>query len=342
MSVSILEVAKYAGVSKSTVSRVLTGGSVSEKAEKAVRQAILELDYHPNGIARGLRGASSRVIGVVSDDRNVFLTRSMTTRLAGMNSVFSKAGYSLLVINADQEGKKQELEKGVHFLEEKRVDGLILLGDIDDERQLGYLDRFRPIVYTGERVNADRGFRVYMGNYQYSRDAYSYLMANGHRRIVTVMICRSSQKMKMRRWAAWQEMCRVFSVVPQEDDFLNLCENSGDMTEKLNFVYEVFRKKRATAFFVDSIEFANSMVNFFQRIGLELRKDYSVVAVERGATEETKDALITAVTLPDYEYGIRCGELMLEVLRDSRLNYRDVSIPYTFEVRHSVRNLPQP
>lgn len=75
-----------------------------------------------------------------------------------------------------------------------------------------------------------------------------------------------------------------------------------------------FTQKKATALFVDSVDFANSLINYFSERGLELRKDYSVVAVERGVTAETKDALITAVSLPDFDYGRQCGQLMMEVI----------------------------
>ena len=56
MASSIWDVAKRAGISKSTVSRVMNGGSASEKTRAAVLDAIEELQYYPNGMARGLRG----------------------------------------------------------------------------------------------------------------------------------------------------------------------------------------------------------------------------------------------------------------------------------------------
>ena len=133
MSVSILDVAKYAGVSKSTVSRVLTGGSVSEKAERAVMQAIKELNYYPNGIARGLRGASSQVIGVLGIDSHAIFNKSLSTRLAGINSILSQAGYSLLLIHSPQMELTAAFVKGIRFWEEIRVDGINLQGCWDED-----------------------------------------------------------------------------------------------------------------------------------------------------------------------------------------------------------------
>lgn len=89
---SILEVARRAGVSKSTVSRVLNGGSVSEKARLAVECAIQEMDYHPNGIARVLRGAKSSVIGVACNSVNALMNPSLTLRFAGYKQCAGTAG----------------------------------------------------------------------------------------------------------------------------------------------------------------------------------------------------------------------------------------------------------
>ena len=121
-SYSIVDVAKKAGVSKSTVSRVLTGGSVSEKTIQAVRRAMEELDYVPNRNAQGLRGAPAYTIGVAVSDPDALLRRSLTTRLAGMNHVFSQMGYSFLLINgnpAKQDSMKMSNSETPFFVTDK-------------------------------------------------------------------------------------------------------------------------------------------------------------------------------------------------------------------------------
>ena len=66
MDFSIWDVAKRAGVSKSTVSRVLNGNAVGQASYQKVMDAVKEMGYRPNYMARGLRGNSSNVIGVLS------------------------------------------------------------------------------------------------------------------------------------------------------------------------------------------------------------------------------------------------------------------------------------
>lgn len=338
LSYSILDVAQKANVSKSTVSRVLTGGSVSEKAERAVRQAIEELDYYPNHMAQGLRGMPSHVIGIACPTVNALLNRSTTTRLAGMNDIFFRQGYSMMLMNLDVSTGKNPVNQALRYLSEGRVDGLIFLSDVDDESERRQISGYREIVYTGERIDERVGFRVYMGNYSYSRDLYYYLMGNGHRRILTV--CQQgSNRMKLRRINAYKEVCETFHVPDVPDSLLDFSDINPENKAYMEHLYQTFLTGNYTAIYADTIELGNSIVNFFTTKGLKLKHDYSIVTIERGTTEKTKDSLITSVCLPDFEYGRQCAELILKVIRIKEMEYEDIRIPYTLEIRRSVKNI---
>lgn len=333
---SILDVAQKAGVSKSTVSRVLTGGSVSKKAAAAVKAAMEELEYSPNHNAQVLRGAPTYTVGVAIAEHDVLLRRSLTTRLAGMNHVFAQAGYSFLLINT-QTNPKQSVGTALHFLEDSRVDGLIFLGDIEDEEQRKLLLKHREIVYTGERVDPHTGFRVYMGNYYYSQDLYLYLMNNGHINVLTVYE-RSNQRRMQRRAAAYSEVCKMLHKKPAKNSVLDLSKISLDGKNQMKMLYQHFLKGKFTAIFADSTELGNQIINAFSQQGLVLKQDYSLVAIQRAADSGT-DPLITSICLPDFEYGLQCAKLILNILEDDSLVYKDIQIPSSIELRSSVKNL---
>lgn len=335
-SYSIVDVAKKAGVSKSTVSRVLTGGSVSEKTIQAVRRAMEELDYVPNRNAQGLRGAPTYTIGVAVSDPDALLRRSLTTRLAGMNHVFSQMGYSFLLINGNP-AKQDSISTAFRFLEDCRIDGLIFLGDIEDEQQRNSLLHYRQIVYTGERIHPHKGFRVYMGNYNYSRDLYLHLIDRGHTNILTVYE-HANQRLLQRRNAAYQQVCQMFHRQPAEHSILDLyCVSSASKTQ-METLYEQFFQGGFTAIFADSTELGNQIISDFSQRGLRLKEDYSLVAIQRAA-DTGADPTITSVCLPDFEYGLQCAQLMIDILQDPSMEYADVQIPYSMEIRSSVKNL---
>ncbi|MEG1477123.1 MAG: LacI family DNA-binding transcriptional regulator [Oscillospiraceae bacterium] len=340
MAYSIIDVAKRAGISKSTVSRVINGGSVSEKAKTAVMTAIDEMEYRPNGLARGLRGMKSKIVGVVTLGTNAFEDPSGACRFAGMNNIFLNSGYSMLLINPVTSSTESVPANAFRYLQESRVDGLVFIGSIDSEQDRVIAQKYRSFVYTGERIDAKKGFRVYMGNYNYSRDLYSYLVSNGHSKILTVSSRSHSEFMIKRRLAAYKDVCGVFNIPYNISSFLSIFEASATDSEHLETIYDCFKNGNYTAIFTDTPELAHTIINYFTQRGLQLLKDYSIVCVERsGGEAQSKETLITGVCLPDYEYGQQCAMLMLEVLNNPDLAIKDVIIPYSFNIRNSVRNI---
>lgn len=337
MNNSIIDVAKRAGVSKSTVSRVLTGGSVSEKSRTAVYQAMQELNYAPNQMAQGLRGARTKVAGVVLNLEHALLSSFMDARIAGINCVLAEAGYSLLLINC-RKGAEGDTDP-FRFLKQNFVDGLIFLGEFGDETWKQKIREYRPVIYTGERYEKDRGFRVYMGNYYYSQDMYACLMNNGHRRILTIFDIILGKNIEKIRQNAYAEVCRKFGVSSEPNSFISLKEMNLNNWERLEYIYKKFVEGAYTAIFAESMELANQIVNYFSLKGLNLLEDYSIVAIERGGIEGKKDPTITAVCLPDFEYGVKCADLLLQVLKDESLTYGDIVVPYQLEIRRSVKNI---
>ena len=84
MELSILDIAKRSGVSKSTISRVLNGGSVSPRTRELVERTMQEMGYYPNYMARGLRGVHHTVVGIMSLGKGMFVNPTISRRVAGI------------------------------------------------------------------------------------------------------------------------------------------------------------------------------------------------------------------------------------------------------------------
>ncbi len=336
MNPSIIDVAREAGVSKSTVSRVLTGGSVSEKSKKAVYRAMEALNYSPNQMAQVLRGARSKVAGLVlPPSRYSMLRPSVSVRMAGMYDVFNKAGYAILLCNS----LDTDHTDAVRMMEQHQVDGLIFVGVREDASWEQMVVSHHNVIYTGERFDETRGFRVYMGNYNYSRDIYNYLLSNGHRKILTVIDTIYAEQIARRRQDACRDAYATFHGDFADASFLMLFEGERNRQVHLEQIYHKIVHDGCTAVFADSMEFANEIVIYLGKKGLQLPEDYSIVALERGVAPGLRDTMITAVCLPDFLYGVECAKLLLEIMDDESAVKKDVSIPYTLEIRHSVKNI---
>lgn len=336
--ISILDVARTAGVSKSTVSRVLNGESASEYARSAVRQAIEKTNYHPNVMARGLRGVKTRVVGIVTVNCNAFLENHISQRFAGMNEILLQAGYSMLLINSDIDSDISPLQNGLRFLQENRIDGLICIGQPDESDDLQKIQEFREVVYTGERINQSKGFRVYLGNYNYSRDLYQYLFSNGHRKILTLVGQYTGRALRVRREDAYQDICRLYGSAFDEASFFNYAAYASARRDQLQGILQAFHDGGYTAIFADNDELAYQIEAFFSEKGLLNAQDYSIVTIYRSgkAVEESE---ITGIELSDYRYGEVCARLILDVIENPALEYQDVVIPYQFHIQNSVKNI---
>ena len=97
---TIIELAKHAGVSKTTISRYLNGeakGHISPETQKRIKQAIEELNYRPNDLARGLKKKQTNVIGVITNDlTNVFFLQM----IKGIEAELYRADYNMMVCNS--------------------------------------------------------------------------------------------------------------------------------------------------------------------------------------------------------------------------------------------------
>ncbi len=180
--IGLKDVARVAGVSVSTVSRVLTGSPlVNEETRSRVQLAMDELQYRPNRVARRLRRDSARanLIGVIVPDiQNPFFAELVR----GVEQVAQRHGYMVFLGNTDEDGDKER--EYVELMRAESVDGLILPPSSDLEPLLGRLASVGlPIVCVDRRLPQGELDTVVADNRQGAFVAVDHLLRIGHRRI---------------------------------------------------------------------------------------------------------------------------------------------------------------
>lgn len=188
-SITIYDIAKEAGVSAATVSRVLTGSANvrSEKKER-ILQIIEKYSFTPNAMARGLSDTKSKIIGIIAADvRNpyyaqVFVACELAAR---------RLGYTVLLCNSlgEAELEKKQLEK----LHEQRVDAVIQLGgsvdalvsDVEYVEAVNSLLGAVPLVVTG-KLDGTQCYRVQIDAMKTMDLLMGYLLGLGHREVALV------------------------------------------------------------------------------------------------------------------------------------------------------------
>lgn len=124
MTVTIYDVAREAGVSMATVSRVVNNNpNVKPQTRKKVYEAIERLGYRPNAVARGLASKKTTTVGVVIPD----ISNSIFAEIArGIEDIANMYHYNIILCNADK--RKEKEIRVINTLLEKQVDGLLFMG----------------------------------------------------------------------------------------------------------------------------------------------------------------------------------------------------------------------
>lgn len=182
-AVTILDVAAAAGVSRQTVSNVLNApGRVTPETAERVRQAIEELGYRPNRVARSLRGRSSRLFGFRIDPPQG-LSNLLDRFLHALTEAASRVGYHLLLITPSS--VEEELATCEDLIRTGAVDGFVLANvRIGDERPAWLARRRIPFVCFGRPGKDDESYPwVDVDGAVGTGMAVDHLVARGHRRI---------------------------------------------------------------------------------------------------------------------------------------------------------------
>lgn len=173
---TIIDVAKYAGVSKSTVSRVISGGSVREETRQRVEAAINALGYAHNAIASSMRTNRTNIIMLAIPD----ITNPFWPDVArGVQDVMDEAGYAVVFANSDWRGDREKMF--LQMAQRNRFDGVLINPIQVTAAEL--LETHLPTVLIGSRTDYSNFDTVGSDSYGGTWQALEHLRNLGHRRI---------------------------------------------------------------------------------------------------------------------------------------------------------------
>lgn len=313
MAVTLNDIARRAGLSISTVSRVLNKKSarsrISAETEKLVLKTSKELNYRPNQLARGLRLKRTHTLGlVVPDISNPFF--SYITK--SVQNVSHKMGYSLVVCDTD-ENLPLEIEH-TNLLRSKGVDGLIVLPVGQKSGHLEALIRGgMPLVVVDRTFDSLHASSVIVDNYGGAFEATEFLIKNGHRRIAII-----------------QGLPETFTAIGRLQGFLDAHEKHNVPVDSHLIVGRDFRKEtgyietkfllslehRPTAIFTTCDLITLGALEAITEEGVEVPHDLSIMAFDDIESAAYFRCPITAVAQPKENMGEIAVKLLLDQIRD--------------------------
>ena len=180
--VTIKMVADEAGVSKSTVSRVISDyPDISDDTKKKVREVMKKLNYHPSAIARSLANRISKNVGLVlPSDEDFFLNPFFQESLRAIAITASSRGYDTMLVYND----KDETTAINRLVSANKVDGMILMRAIVNDKSIQYLKENKvPFVLIGNSLENKDIYSVDTDNFKACQELTRILVENGCKKI---------------------------------------------------------------------------------------------------------------------------------------------------------------
>jgi len=327
---TIKDVAGRAGVSTATVSHAINGTRpVGSALRERVRQAVEELGYRPNQVARSLRRKGSGAIGVILiDDTNPFFSES--TR--GVRDAALEAGYNILVCNSEGDAER---ENGfVELLAERRVEGIILFNVRDSRLRETVRRRLAvPIVLVDRDGRSRRMDSVVVDHYSGGAEAVEHLLALGHRRIGVITGPANSTPSLLRFRAYVHSLQRAGLAFDERlvlrGDFQS--ESGYDAALSL-----MSTPDPPTALFAFNDLMAFGAITALCGMGLRVPEDVSVVGYDDIQLSSFFNPPLTTVSQPKKAMGRAAFALLRERIADERMPTRSVTMSARLVVRRST------
>jgi LacI family transcriptional regulator len=339
MKVTIRHVAKKAGVSATTVSRVLNSPDlVDAQTRERVRNAMEVLDFHPNAIARGLSSQRVDTIGVV---------------VPGINDLFFDELYrgieqasrqnQMKVLLFDTQHDQRRVKEGLIFLKQHQVGGIIFTSRFVDEDLDPVLARLGiPLVLALTEAGGKTplpGFKV--DDVKATFDITSYLISRGHRRIGMITGEEIGDRTSMLRHQGYQRALQHYDIAYDED-----WVTAGDY--RFDGGYAAMRKlleshlvKPLTAVVAASDEMAIGAMRCLYDNGFHVPADISVVGFDDLGIAKMMIPSLTTVAQPFVTIGEEVTMCLLKII-DSKGHYNPSGtyyLPHKLVERESVRTV---
>lgn len=320
-NISIYTIAEEAGVSPSTVSRVMTNSTrVSEEKAKRVRKAIEKYDFRPNALARSLSKTQTKMIGaLVVDIRNPFFAMLATE----CEKAATREGYMLLLSNTNVGGCDDAKEK-LSKLYEQRVDAIIQIGGAVDDvvsnpEYVDVINRIAndiPIIISGKLDGADCS-QVILDEGRSLEIAFEYLISIGHKEIALIG-GKNSAKSTYDKRTRYKQLIARHGLTYREDYIVD-CTYDIDGGYSAMKTFNKVVKNRPTAIIGINDFAAIGIMQALQEEGYRIPEDVAVCGFDNTIGTE---ACMPKLTTVGYSYEDFANKLVMAAI--GRINGEEV------------------
>ena len=326
---TIADVAKRAGLSRATVSRVLNNHpNVTEDKKRLVREAMEALHYVPNTTAQRLRNQKTDTIAILVP----VLTNPFFAYLLEAMDMVATQNHLQLLICQTRYSKKKELDF-LELLRTKQVDGLILTSYENEWKEIEPYLELGPMVLCNEYERSSKVPIVRMDQFEAGYIGTRHLIEQGHKRIA----CTSGDKSNLAkdRQAGYRKALEEYGL-PFRDEWL--FSNVFDLEDGKRVLRTILNLKDApTAVFTGSDQVATGIIMAAQVLGKKVPEDFAVIGFDDQPIARVVKPALTTIRQPIEEMGMTAMDIMIDLIaQKNKENYPEILLPFDLVIRDST------
>lgn len=328
---TIIDVARLAGVSKTTVSRVINNyPHISPDKKEQVLKAMEQLGFTPNPSARRLRGQIATTIAVVVPK---IVNPFFSYLVDAIEQVGYRKGYQTLICQTNED-KEKELSY-LNLLKTKQADGIIMASIENDWEDIKPYIEYGPIVLCNEYINRADVPMIRVDQYQGTYIGVKHLIERGHRKIAYCTGGLFTDFGKDRDRNLGYQKALAEAGIPVNPNWILVDKHTiEDGKQTMQQLLEM--KDRPTAVFTGSDEIAGGLMLAAKKAGLSIPRDLAVIGFDDQPIAEVLDPGLTTIRQPIEQMGKKAGEVLLDILNQTGPGAAVYELPVELIVRQST------
>ena len=338
--ITIVDVAKQAGVSKGTVSAVINAkNTVKPGTRDHILRVMKELNFRPKGVARNLRnGTQDKSIGIIIKDLNYPFYTSIAI---GVKEYANSKGYSVIVTSSEND---HECEKRFsHLFSTKDIKGTIIAPIVEGTAEIEHLFKLKMINYPFVLLEDVKGIQanvVAIDNLKAIKKAVKYLIDNGHKKIVHFAGPPNSSHTQERIEGfrhAFSERTLAFN----KDMIVSIGSNDEDsFARTIEYFKCKNREDYPTAIVCFNDQQALAVITALKELNIRVPDDISIIGNDDISYAKIYPVPLTTIRAPKHEIGRKAAEILIRNIESTTLLPPErVVLKTEFIIRESTKVL---
>ena len=331
MPASIKDVAREAGVSIATVSRVLNDVDVvNEETKKKVVEAIDKLSYRPNIVARSLKTQRTSTIGIIIPDISSPFYPEIVRGAEDVANIYS---YNIMLCNTDQDPAR-EIEY-IKVLKEKMIDGVLYMSNSLDQNVVETIKKLQVPVVLVETTDKENTYpSVTIDNEKAAYEAVEYLVKKGNTKIGYIGNHVEAVNAAAIRYLGYENALKDNNL---DVDMERVWFGGNKAQDGKEGIENILEKTDVDAVFCTSDEIAMGVISALRDRGLNVPEDVDIVGFDNIYSSSIFYPKLTTIAQPMYDMGSVGMRMLIKIINKKPVDNKHYVLPYNLIERDSCK-----